>query len=86
MSKKNTNEHNNVVIQVNTSTTIHHSKYGKATINFGDYVDLQLSFVDSKGREKLVLHFSPEIEGIQAQVSVLNNKGDSVSHLAAIFK
>ena len=87
MGKKNAENKGMLdMILIDTTRTVRHSKFGKAVVNFSEYQDLQISFVDSNGREKLVLSFSPEIEGTQAQVTVLDSRGDSVSHLAAIFK
>jgi hypothetical protein len=89
MNKKNSNEQNKGLLDlilIDTSNTIRQSKHGKADVKFSDYQDLRVTFTDKKGRPRLEIHFSGEIEGIQAEVSVLDSKGDSVSHLAAIFK
>jgi hypothetical protein len=89
MSKKNSNEHNKGLLDlilIDTSRTVRQSKQGKAVINYSEYQDLTVTFSDKKGNPRLQVRFDVEIEGIQAQVDVLDKSGDSVSHLAAIFK
>lgn len=74
------------LILVDTSKSVRQAKQGTARIEYGDYSNLKLSFVDSKGRETLSVSLKPNIEGTQAQVDVLDGAGNSVGHLAAVLK